>query len=102
MNKQQQVINYLSLASNGLLAINNDQAQKIIDIVNGMEGSNYSPTAFVKLSQWNAHARQYQLIRTIKTTDEKVNKHVMRALDETPIEEFIMYECYNAKGEKQG
>lgn len=91
-----QIIEYFSKQSTGVVKLTEAHASHLISMVL----SNESAKAKLYKKDWQNSG--WILMRTVKTTDEKVNAEIIKALETAPNMDFYMFETYNAAGEFQG
>ncbi|MEO5681437.1 MAG: hypothetical protein ABIQ88_02285 [Chitinophagaceae bacterium] len=93
------IISHLQQLTHGVLNLTIDQAQHIIELVQGVKNS---PGPVARLSRWNENRHSWEFIRSQKTTQENIDTAIMAAIQETPVINVYMWECFNDAGQLEG
>lgn len=99
MSKIDDIINLVYAKTNGFIKLSPDVAQAIIALFAAYKDD---PGPHAKLYQYRPVSNQYEFIRIINVTQEQIDQVIKEALDKGPINNFYLYELYNASGDSEG
>lgn len=100
MTTEDQLRKYIYEISAGALDPSRLQIREILSIALGDKIK--KDCANVVILIFDITFNDYQPYRTVKTTDDRINIEIKKALETRPIPDKYWYKCYNCAGEFQG
>lgn len=97
MDTDIEIIKYFDKLSKGLVQLLPVHVQKIRDILT----SPVPADPFVKLYAYSQINNKYELVCTIKTTDQQIHDVLIRMLQRKQVMQVYKYECFNSAQEWQ-
>ncbi len=100
MTKEEQLAEFISEISKGIIKLGRNDAHRIIEICVGEEAR--QSFGFARISRFDGNNGKYELYRTVEVTQEQIDKAIKSALEKGPTKQFYWYEIFNFRQEFEG